>query len=209
MPRFGPRCVLLILGLITLLVGAEVPSKLVGRWRSLEMSQGGIGAMLEFHADGTVDFSPGAIVEASYRIEGNQLILASYTKAEPEQRMTIEFVGDDKLHFRPAGNNAAEPKSVELVRRGARTDPSNRLIGEWNGTRDMGGHEVEMRWVFYPTGKALMLIPFYTDHGRFTVEGGKIRFELPREKLADGHFEINGDVLVLPGRNSPSRYARY
>jgi len=147
MPRFGPRCVLLILGFITLLVAAEVPSKLVGRWRSLEMSQGGIGAMVEFHPDGTVNFSPGAIVEARYRIEGNQLILASDTKAEPEQRMTIESVGDDKLHFRPAGNNAAEPKSVELVRRGARTDPANRLIGEWNGTRDMGGHEVEMRWV--------------------------------------------------------------
>ncbi|MEO8053267.1 MAG: hypothetical protein ABI833_22940, partial [Acidobacteriota bacterium] len=35
---------------------------LIGRWRSVETSKGGIGAVYLFHADGTVDFSPGAIV---------------------------------------------------------------------------------------------------------------------------------------------------
>jgi hypothetical protein len=209
MARLTARYALLIVALADFFVAAEVPSKLVGRWRSLETSQGGIGALLEFHADGSVDFSPSAVVEASYRMEGNQLILPSDTKAGPEQKMTIEFVGDDKLHFRPAGNNAAEPKSVELVRRGARTDPSNRLIGEWNGTRDIGGHQVEMRWLFYPAGKSLLLIPFYTDHGHFTVEGAKIRFDLPRQKLPEGHFDIDGDVLKLPGKKTVSPYARY
>jgi hypothetical protein len=152
MPHFALRYALLILACADFLVAAEVPSKLVGRWRSLETSQGSIGALLEFNADGTVDFSPGAVVEARYRMEGNQLILPSDTKAGPEQKMTIEFVGEDKLHFRPAGNNAAEPKSVELVRKGVRPDPSNLLIGEWNGTRDMNGHQAKMRWLFYPTG---------------------------------------------------------
>jgi hypothetical protein len=209
MARLAGRYVLLILGLANFLVAAEVPSKLVGRWRSLETSEGGIGALLEFHADGSVDFSPGAVVEARYRIEANQLILASDSKAGPEQRMTIEFVGEDKVHFRSAGNNAAEPKAVELVRRGARTDPFNLLIGEWNGTRDIGGHRVEMRWLFYPTGKNLLLIPFYVDHGHFTVEGAKIRFDLPREKLPEGHFDIDADVLKLPGRKTMSPYARY
>src|SRR5436305_11106754 len=106
------RYALLAIALADLIVAAEVPAKLVGRWRSLETSQGGIGALLEFHADGSVDFSPGAVVGARYRIEGNRLILASDTKAEPEQKMTIEFVGKDKLHFRPASNNAAEAKAV-------------------------------------------------------------------------------------------------
>lgn len=209
MPRFAARYALVLLALADFLFAVEVPSKLVGRWRSLEISHGGIGALLEFHADGSVDFSPGAVVEASYRIEGNQLILPSDTKAGPEQKMTIEFVGEDKLHFRPPGNNAAEPKSVELVRKGARPDSSNLLIGEWNGTRDLGGRQVEMRWLFYPSGKSLLLIAFYTDHGHFSVEGAKIRFELPREKLPEGHFDIDGDVLKLPGRKTVTPYARY
>jgi hypothetical protein len=209
MSKFAARYALLILALADFLVAAEVPSKLVGRWRSLETSQGGIGALLEFHADGSVDFSPGAVVEARYRMEGNQLILPSDTKGGPEQKMTVEFAGEDKLHLGPTGNNAAQAKSVELVRRGVRPDPSNLLIGEWNGTRDFDGHQVEMRWLFYPTGKSLLLIPFYTDHGRFAVEGAKIRFDLPREKLPAGNFELNDDVLKLPGRKSVSPYARY
>jgi hypothetical protein len=209
MPRLLAAYALLIVALAAFLFAAEVPLKLVGRWRSLETSEGGIGAILEFHADGSVDFSPGAVVEARYRIEGNQLILASDNKAGPEQRMTIEFIGEDKVHFRSVDSNAAEPKSMELVRRGARTDPLNLLIGEWNGTRDIGRHEVETRWLFYSTGKSLLLMPFYVDHGHFTVDGANIRFDLPREKLPEGHFDIDDDVLKLPGRKTLSRYARY
>ena len=46
MARLASRYALLILTLADFLVAAEVPSKLVGRWRSLETSQGGIGALL-------------------------------------------------------------------------------------------------------------------------------------------------------------------
>jgi hypothetical protein len=197
------RLALVLFALTHFLVAAEVPSKLVGRWRSLEASQGGIGAMLEFHADGSVDFSPGAVVESAYRIEGNQLILPAETKSGPEQKSTFEFVGDDKLRLSKAG------VAGELTRRGAPTDPFNLIIGEWNGTRDINGHQVELTWLFYPNGKTLLLIPFNVEHGHFTVEGANIRFELPRQKLLEGHFDVDGDVLKLPGKKTVSPYARY
>ncbi|MGI8961298.1 MAG: hypothetical protein ACR2IV_16350 [Bryobacteraceae bacterium] len=200
---------LVILFLVNLLAAAEVPSKLLGRWRSLETSPGGIGALLEFHADGSVDFSPGAVVESPYRIEVNQLILPSESNHGPEQKMAIEFVGENKLRLKPSGNSTAPGNTAELVRKGIRSDPLSLIIGEWRGTRDIGGHQAEMRWLFYSTGKSLLLIPFRTDHGRFTVEGAKIHFDLPGAMLAEGHFDINGDVLSLPGRKTASRYARY
>lgn len=53
-------------------------------------SQGGIGAMYEFGADGTIRFSPGAIMDMPYRLEGNQLILPPATTNGPEQKSTIE-----------------------------------------------------------------------------------------------------------------------
>jgi hypothetical protein len=37
------------------------PQNLLGRWRSIETSKGGIGSMLTFHSNGVVDFSPGAV----------------------------------------------------------------------------------------------------------------------------------------------------
>jgi hypothetical protein len=202
MQRSSACCLLLVLALTHSLFAAEIPAKLVGRWRSLETSKGGIGAMLEFHADGTVDFSPGAVVESPYRLDGHQLILPSGTNGGPEQKTTIAFVGD-KLRI---GEGAA---TSQFTRKGAGVDPSNPIIGEWNGTRDMEGHQLEMRWLFYPSGKSLMLIPFLTDHGHFTTEGTTIRFEFARDLLPAGHFELNGDMLKLPGRKTVSAYARY
>ena len=160
--------------------------------------------MLEFHPDGTVDFSPGAVVESGYRIEGNQLILPSETKGGPEQKSTFEFVGEDKLRLSKAGGLAGE-----LTRRGPVTDPFNPIIGEWNGRQDINGHQVELRWLFYPNRKTLLLIPFNVEHGHFAIEGANIRFQLPGQKLPEGHFEIDGDVLKLPGKKTISPYARY
>ena len=78
---------------------AQQPSSasIVGRWRSLETSKGGIGAMFEFRSDGTVDFSPGAVVETQWRIENNQLILPSATTGGAEQKYTLKWLGDNKL----------------------------------------------------------------------------------------------------------------
>jgi hypothetical protein len=40
----------------------SAPAGIVGRWRSLGASKGGIGEVWEFRSDGTVDYSPGAVV---------------------------------------------------------------------------------------------------------------------------------------------------
>ena len=81
--------------------------------------------MFEFHADRAVDFSPGAVVESAYRIEGNRLILPPGTKNGPEQKMAIDFIGQAKLHLRPAGVDWSEADSLELLRKGDRADASN------------------------------------------------------------------------------------
>jgi hypothetical protein len=62
---------------------------------SAETSRGGIGAMYEFRADGTMRFSPGAIVDMQYRLEGDQLILPPATTAGPEQKSTLQWSGND------------------------------------------------------------------------------------------------------------------
>jgi hypothetical protein len=75
------------------ILAAQAPSaSVVGRWRSLQTSAGGIGSMLEFRKDGTVASSPGAVVEGSYRIENNELVLPAGTQGGAEQRMRIEWM---------------------------------------------------------------------------------------------------------------------
>jgi hypothetical protein len=185
---------------------AAPPANLIGRWRSLQTSQGGIGAMFEFHQDGVVDYSPGAVVETDYRVEGDQLVLPSATKDGKEQRQTIEWLGDD--HFRL---KAGDVIGDELSRTGPRADPKNPLIGEWTGSRDMAGNTVELRWFFYPNGKTLLLVSFLTQHGRYSVNKRIIRVALPDRDAVEGAFDVNGDRLTLPGPHGTgeSHFARY
>ena len=181
-------------------------SGLIGRWRSLAVSQGGIGAIFEFHADGVVDYSPGAVVESEYRIEGDELVLPPATKDGGEQRQTIEWLGDD--HFRLKAEKTA---GDELSRSGARVDPKRPILGEWTGTREMAGQQLDLHWFFYANGKTLLVIPFVTQHGRYTTNKGTIRVELPNRDAVEGKFEVEGDMLILPGPHGTgqSRFTRY
>jgi hypothetical protein len=60
--------------------------------------------MFEFRKDGMVDYSPGAVVEMKYRIEGDQLVLPPATINEPEQRQAMEWPGNDKLRLKASGD---------------------------------------------------------------------------------------------------------
>ena len=103
---------------------AQDGSQLVGRWRSVETSKGGIGAMYDFGADGTVHFSPGAIVPTQYRLEGDRLTLSPSGGVA----YTLSWNGDD--HMKLTVNGAG---SEEYNRLGAEQSPRNKLVGEWTG----------------------------------------------------------------------------
>jgi hypothetical protein len=184
------------------------PQNLLGRWRSTETSAGGIGAMLTFRANGSIDFSPGAVVEMTYRIENGQLILPPDKKNGPEQRQQMEFRGDNQLRLvTKAGGQSA---TVNLTRRGEAPDATNPILGEWLENREIQGRKMEAHLIFYPAGRGLLLLPFMTQPGHFSIHGTNMRLELPRHPPAEGKFQIEGDILTTP---SPSgggyRFARY
>jgi len=168
-------------------VSAQQPSSagIVGRWRSLETTKGGIGQMWELRSDGTADCSIGAVVTMPWRIENNQLILPPATKDGPEQKYTLKWLGDNKVRWE------TEEGVAELERVGNRSDPGNPIIGEWIENREMGGRNVEARYLFYAHGEVLLLIPMSIQHGTYSISGSALHLErqgLTREfkfKLAD------------------------
>jgi hypothetical protein len=184
------------------------PQNLLGRWRSVETSKGGVGSMLTFHANGVVDFSPGAVVEMPYRIEGDELILPPATTTGPEQRQQIEFRGNNQLRLiiKAEGLTGA----MNLTRKGAAPDITNSILGEWVGTQEMEGRLMEAHYLFYPAGKCLFLLPFLTKPGHFAIRGTNMRLELPNHPPAEGKFGILGDVLTTPSPSgSGYRFTRY
>jgi len=179
-------------------------ASIVGRWRSLEASHGGIGAVYEFRAGGTVDFSPGAIVEMPWRIENSQLVLPSETDGGAERKANVKWTGDNKLSL------ASEASVIELARVGDRADAGDPLLGEWIEHREMDGRKLEAHWVFYPGGKLLFIMPFAIQHGSNTISGSAIHFKVTGLD-PEFRFELTDKLLTLSELkgNQEHRYARY
>ena len=183
---------------------AQAPVGLTGRWRSAETSTGGLGVMFEFRSDGTLSFSIGAVVEMKYRIEGNQLIFPPGSTKGPEQHQTMQWVDADHLLL-----NGSET----LSRQGAPHDPADPILGEWTAPREIAGVRSEVRFVFEPGGKSLLLFPFKWQKGRYLVKGSTIRIEYPDAygPPVEGPFHVEGELLTIPssGKAGESQLRRY
>jgi hypothetical protein len=196
---------ILLLVIVPIFAAGDASIKLLGRWRSLETSKGGIGAMFEFRKDGVLDYSPGAVVEMKYRIEGDQLVLPPATINGPEQRQSMAWFGNDKLRLKVSGD-----LWVELSRQGPAPDVKFPIQGEWTSSTEMAGKKMEVRYLFYPAGRGLLLIPFLKQTGSYSIRGESIRLELPSRGPVEGKFKVEGDALTIPGPNSgESRFGRY
>lgn len=194
---------LLLLFALVVLANAQSPANLTGRWRSVETSQGGIGAVYQFHADGTVDFSPGALVDTPYRVEGDQLILPPATAGGPETKSKLTVSGD-VLRL------AVESHVSEYHRRGKVQDLRDPLLGEWLGSREMDGRQMIEQMFFYPGGKSLLVILFTTQHGIYSTTGGRLVATFGGRAGLSGPFDISEGVLSIHrGDGRVTKLARY
>lgn len=182
---------------------ANPTANLVGRWRSVETSKGGLGAIYQFNADGTLEFSPGAIVDMTYRVEGDQLILPPATTTGPETKSTLAWPTNNVLRMSMQG------QSEDYQRQGT-ADPRDRLLGEWLTWREMSGRRMPTQMIFYPAGKSLLVIRFTTDKGRYSVTNGRLVGEIGGRIGLDGPFDFANGVLSIHRTNGRvTKLARY
>ena len=163
--------------------------------------------MLEFRSDGTADFSPGAVVEAPWRIENDKLILPPATTDGPEQKYTLKWLGDNKLRLKIEG------VVTELTRVGDRVDVRYPIVGEWIENRVMAGRNLVAHWLVYNGGKFLLVMPFANQHGSYTISGSALHFSFPTWTSIPGNFrfKLGDNVLTLsaPEGGNESHLARY
>jgi hypothetical protein len=196
---------LLGLSLVVTLYAQDAGGGVVGRWRSAETSKGGIGSIIQLMKGGVIEYSPGAVVELKYRIEGDELILPPAAAKGPEVRQKLQFVSDKQMRM----ISDTDPV-VNLSRHGKPPDPANPILGEWTTLRELNGQRMIAHYLFYPGGKAMLLLPFLTKAGRYTVEGNKMKIDIPTLGASEGSFRRQGNVLSLPlGKSGKVKYLAY
>jgi hypothetical protein len=179
---------------------AQQSPDFVGRWRSVETSKGGIGAMYDFNADGTANFSPGAIVRMQYRLDGDRLV----TTPADGPPMKVSWNGANQLRLGIGGN------SESYTRLGLQPDSANPLIGEWTGSRNMDGQTVVVHWTFGADRSAVMMIRFLSAPGRYQFAGGRLVATFGNRGALNGPIELANGILTIHRRSgSAIKLQRY
>jgi hypothetical protein len=188
------------------MMAAGPEEALLGRWRTMNTTKGGIGAMYEFKTGGVVLVRPGAIVPGTWRIEGNEIVLPPMVEGGPELRQTVDFSQPGRLILRQGANTAMDLSRVGKAPAGKPT-----VVGEWTGMRAMDGGQLEMRIFFYANGKSLFLLPFTTQQAKYGLTDGRMFLTLPDGKTTEGPWSLTGNVLTIPGvrAGTSSKLVRY
>lgn len=190
------RLFLLICG-AGLMLAQNVPDALIGRWRTVAVTKGGIGAMYEFKTGGVVLVRPGAIVTGTYKIEGNEMVLPPLMEGGPPNRQTINLANPGRLIL-----FQGKEVSMDLSRVGKQPPGKPTVIGEWVGLREMDGQKLEMRIFFFAGGKSLFLLPFQTQQAKYQIDKGRMTLLLPDGRAAEGPFTLGGGALTIPSVRS-------
>ena len=189
-----------ILTLIVLSLGAGLAQNengtLLGKWRSVEISRGGIGAVVDFHADGTFDYSPGAVLGGRFTAEKGLLVII-FENGESDSQ-PIESMTRDGLRL----------GGIAFRRVGTPEDPSNLLIGVWVTVATMQGLPSHGYYYFRRDGRETFFIPFRTDRCTYSVSGGEIRLT-NRQGSIEGPMRWDGNILTVPWGRGEAKFERF
>jgi len=176
----------------------ESGATLLGKWRSVETSNGGIGAVVDFHADGTFDYMPGAVLGGRYREEGKQIIITP-ENGEPAYPQVLDTLSASAMRL----------GMLDFVRVGKPEAADKLLLGVWRTVRSMpsapGSHGY---YYFRPDGRETFFIPFLTERCSYSVSGGRIRLT-NRQGSKEGPMQWDGKILTVPWGRGDATFERF
>lgn len=208
---FSPLPVrLLLLSLLTLSLAVGLSScgnkaggkgnGLVGRWESVDRSQGAIGNTMEMTADNKLFYTVGAMVDGKYTVAGDQLTVALGDSAG-QSRVTGFRVQGDTLTIIQSGQGQGQRQA--LVRCGKRAKGAP-VAGTWTYNHPAGAAAYE---VYTPAGAFMFRLPMQTIEGTYTVTADSVELRLAQAPPRKASFRIENGILTLT--DSAGRAGRY
>ena len=192
-----------------------VIAKLVGDWESVKRSMGGLGVTFHFAADGSAAMSPGAMVDYTYTLTGNHLVMKmvnpSDASAAPEVA-DVHIDGDTMLQKSTSGGpdiklvrlTPAVPGAPAIAGKWGR-DPAAKVETEDDAPQLQSARETMARNYtneYTADGKMRMRIPFITRKGTYKVDGDLLRLRYSDGGVTAVRYEFKEGKLFLSRRES-------
>jgi hypothetical protein len=187
--------------LLVLTLQAADPAVL-GRWHSVERSKGGIGAVYEFRADGTVTFSPAAIVTGAYSEEKGNLVI-TFSESKKQAVMKLDRVAPDRVKV-----TLNDAPAREMRRIGPPEAGPGSIQGYWKSPWT-GGQDLQQFERFRAGGAYVFTLPMRPRSGYYKITNGSIWIQIANT-VTEGPLSRVGDTLSLPSRKGgPDKYVPY
>lgn len=188
-----------------LAAGQSRQDPLIGRWRSTDVSPSGLSTVFEFRDGHQLDSYSVAISDGKYRLIGTDTIVLQ-SKGAPEEKLELEWDNADRARI----EDESAGKYTNLVRVGKMPESQNPLVGEWSTMREWNGKSYPARASFSSDGRVVWITNVRAEQGRYSVESGNIRLELPGRPVVQGNTTIRADRLTLPNpRGGASDFERF
>lgn len=195
------RISMLIFSSVLLLLQVSSSADIVGRWEAVETTRGGLGSTLKFSPDGSVTFAFGPLLNGTYKLDGNNLIVTTFQ--HPPQKATTETheikIEADTLFQK------TEYGVFKWVRLSPGAPDSPPIVGRWSMKTSI--YEFRRNRTFdVSTSISSMEI----HNGTYKLDGNRLHLSVPphgRKELVpqSSEIKIQGDTLILmlnDGRNT-------
>ena len=161
---------------------------LAGTWESVSRSQGGIGQILELRRDGTAIRRAAAMVDFTYKLDGDRLV-ASFTDPKTgkvqETVHHVRFEGDRLIQ-------SAQGRDLKLTRVQPGRPGSPQIVGVWSYPHEAGGTALVM---YTPDSRMVFRLPMRSDRG--TWSGAPTELTMSFSGPRTLRYHVDGDRLVL------------
>jgi len=188
---FVSMCLLMARGLGGASLAAQEVS-IVGKWESVARSYGGIGSTLEFHSDGTISNTLGAMVEFTYRFDGSRLVMSFTDPRNGELSgniVDVHMSGDSMIQSDPKSG-----QETQFVRAQAAMADTLPIVGTWSFTHSTGGTAFQ---IFTADGNMHLRVPARTDRGTYMLSGDTLTIVIEGQDAWQVRYTIDGAQLTL------------
>lgn len=182
-------------------VSAIAAPDIAGLWSADERTKGGLGWQWLFTGDGHVTMVFGALVDFTYRVEGNKLIMIFSQPGEAREDTTAEFViSGDVLTVNP---NDTEEKQV-MRRMGQPPGSASSIVGAWTYQHYTGAQAIER---YSRNGAMLLSVPMQTVEGTYKLVNDRITVSLEGKPASE--VEVSGSKLTMTDQGTGHVFTRF